>query len=405
MSVACRSLLLILATTAPLMPAVAAGQSASQSQPVTVGWENGFVIQSAEGDHRLQFGAVLQADGRFSLDDPAPITDTFLLRKARPVFSGRVARYFDFKLMPELAGGSATVLDAYFDVRISPRFRLRSGKDKTPVGYELLLGDTYLVFVERSVVSLLVPNRDVGFQVQGEAAGGRLLYSGGIFNGNVLDGASNTTDTDTNEGKDLAGRIVVLPFRPRLNLGFHLGGSTGNQTGALPTFRTSVGQTLFAFAGTTADGRRSRVSPAVFLYHKNFGGFLEFARTGHDVVHSGVSRHLANTAWSFTVTYVVTGEPTSERAVTPRSPFDPAAGNWGAVQVAARFGEISIDRDTVAFGLAAAGASREARQLTFGINWYLNNFVRVYGTYERFTFGRHLRPDENSIIFRAQLAL
>ena len=133
------------------------------------------------------------------------------------------------------------LLDGYFDIRFSPKLRLRSGKDKTPVGYEMLIGDTSLIFPERSVVSLLVPNRDVGFQAQGELAAGRLLYSGGIFNGNPPDGTSTIADVDTNNGKDLAGRVVWMPFRSAKtpphtlnNFGVHLGGSTGNQSGALP---------------------------------------------------------------------------------------------------------------------------------------------------------------------------
>ena len=400
----------VLAIAVLLGPGTAAGQSQPPSAPpFTAGWNEGFVIQSPDGEHRLQIGAVVQADGRFSLDDPEPIRHTFLLRKARPVLSGRVARYFDFKFMPELAGGGATMLDAYFDVRISPAFRLRSGKDKTPVGYELLLGDPYLIFPERSVVSLLVPNRDVGLQALGEVAGGRLLYSAGIFNGNALDGSSNTTDVDANQGKDLAGRIVVLPLRGMKgtrwsNLGFHLGASTGNQTGTLPSFRTSAGQTFFSFAGATAEGRRSRVSPAVFLYYEGFGGFAEYVRTEQDVVRSGVPHTIANHAWSVTASYVLTGEATSERGVRPRSPFDPSVGTWGAVQLAARFGAIAIDPDAIASRLAPDDASDEARQLTVAVNWFLNNFVKVYATYERHTFGGSARADENVVIFRSQLA-
>ena len=151
--------------------------------PVVAGWNEGFFIQTPNGDNRLQIGFVVQADGRFSLDDPLPITNTFVMRKVRPTFTGRVAKYIDFKVMPELAG-SVVLLDGYFDIRFSPKLRLRSGKDKTPVGYELLIGDASLIFPERSVVSLLVPNRDVGFQAQGDLAGGKLLYSAGIFNGN-----------------------------------------------------------------------------------------------------------------------------------------------------------------------------------------------------------------------------
>jgi len=406
----CAAALILIAAHARVAVAQTPARPPDQP-PVTAGWNDGFFLQTPNGDNRLQIGAVLQVDGRFALDDPLPITNTFVMRKARPTFTGRVAKFIDFKLMPELAG-SVTLLDAYFDIRFSTKLRVRSGKDKTPVGYEMLLGDAYLIFPERSVVSLLVPNRDVGFQAQGDLAGGRLTYAGGIFNGNPVDGTSSTTDVDTNNGKDLAGRILVYPFRSagatahRLsNFGFHLGGSTGNQSGPLPTYRTSAGQGYFSFAPTvTADGRRNRVSPAVFLYLKRFGGFAEYARTTQDILNAGVPKTVTNQAWEVTASYVLTGESTSERGVRPKSPFDPTAGTWGAVQIAARYGELKIDGDIFAADLAASNASRTARQLTVGTDWFLNNYVKIYATYERFTFSGSSRADENLILFRTQLA-
>ena len=399
--------------------ATLSGTAVAQSSPpptpapasgVTAGWNEGFFIQTPNGDNRLQIGFVAQADGRFALDDPLPITNTFVMRKVRPTFTGRVAKYIDFKIMPELAG-SVVLLDGYFDIRFSPKLRLRSGKDKTPVGYELLISDAYLIFPERTVVSLLVPNRDVGFQVQGDLAGGRLLYSAGIFNGNPPDGTSAITDVDTNNGKDLAGRIVWMPFKsstapqPALgNFGFHLGGSTGNQTGALPSFRTSAGQVYFSFpATTTADGRRNRVTPAVFLYLKGFGGFAEYARSTLDILASGVPRTVTNQAWGVTASYVLTGEATSERGVRPNRPFDPAAGTWGALQVAARYAELSLDGELFSTGIADVSASRKTQQLTVATNWFLNNYVKIYATYERFSFSGP-RVNENLILFRSQLA-
>jgi phosphate-selective porin OprO/OprP len=372
------------------------------------GWNDGFFVQTPDGGTRLQLGTIVQTDGRFALDDPLPITNTFVLRKARAVFGGRITRYFEFKLMPEFAG-STTILDAYFDIRFTPQFRLRSGKDKTPIGYELLISDGSLIFPERSVASLLVPNRDVGFQALGEVAGGRLTYQGGVFNGNPADATSSTTDIDVNSAKDVAGRIVYLPFRlvngsPLANFGVHLGASTGTESGAPPAYRTSIGQTFFSYAtGTTADGERTRITPAVFLYSGRFGGFAEYVRSSAEVVRNGVSTTAANQAWDVTATYVLTGETTSDRGVPPRAPFDPATGQWGALQAAVRYGELTVDDDVFAAGLAAANASRKAQQLTLGVNWFLNNFVKVYGTYERFAFDGG-RATEHSILFRTQLA-
>jgi phosphate-selective porin OprO/OprP len=388
----------------PLLVTAIALPAAAQTPPPF----EGFLVQTPDGSYRLQLGAVIQTDGRFPLDEPSPVLKTFVLRKARPVLAGRIARYFDFRIMPELAG-SVTVLDAYFDIRFSPTFRLRSGKDKTPIGYELLLSDPTLVFPERSVVSLLVPSRDIGFQALGEIAGGRVLYSGGVFNGNPTDGGSSTTDTDVNDGKDVAGRLVYMPFRTtkgsRLaNFGVHLGASRGSQDGALPSFRTSIGQTLFNYAtGAAANGDRTRVTPAVFLYSGRLGAFAEYARSSAEVARNGVVTTVAHQAWDVTATFVLTGEPTSERGVQPRQPFDPAAGQWGALQLTGRVGELRADRDAFDAGLAGAGAVRRARQVTVGVNWFLNNYVKVYGTFERFTFDG-ARDAENSIVFRTQLA-
>jgi phosphate-selective porin OprO/OprP len=379
--------------------------------PITAGWDDGFVLQSANGDNRLVFGLTAQADGRFSLDDPLPITNTFAIRKARPGISGRVARYFDYKLTPEFGLGTVVLLDAFFDIRFSPKLRLRSGKDKTPVGYELLLGDPYLLFPERSLPSSLVPNRDVGFQVLGDLSP-RLSYAGGIFNG-VPDGTISTADVDTGNAKDLAGRIVWQPFRSagpptgRLrNLGFQLGASTGKQAGALPTFRTSVGQTFFSYgAGTTASGGRHRVTPAAFYYYKSFGGFVEYVRSAQEVSRAGSSGDIVNQGWGITGSYVVTGEAASDRGVRPRYPFDPSAGHWGALQLVARYSHLRVDPAAFSQGFAAATASRDASAFTLGANWYPAAFLKYYATFEQTSFdGGAARPTEHVILVRAQVA-
>ena len=413
-------------TPAPLATAVAsagvqqAAPAAAQPAPAppqpTVGFQDGFFIQTSNGDNRLLFGFIGQLDGRFSVDDPLPITNTFTMRKVRPTFSGRVARYFDFKIMPDFGNGTTVIMDAYFDVRFSPKFRVRTGKDKTPVGYELLIGDAFLLFPERSLASSLVPNRDVGVAVQGDLSP-KFFYAGGVFNG-VPDGSSSTTDVDTNQGKDLAGRVVVQPFRKTgaaatgaLNgLGFQVGGSTGKQAGtALSTFRTSVGQTYFAYAaGTAADGTRVRVSPAIFYYYKAFGAYTEFMRTRQRLTRSGLTDQTVNRGWDVTGSYVVTGEAASDRGVRPASPFDPPAGKWGALQVVARYSEVNFDDDIFALGFAASGSADKAKSYTVGVNWYPASVFKYYLTYEHTEFEGGTAPpraDENVILFRVQLAI
>ena len=355
-------------TTALCAPSVAAAQAAA---PVA-GFQDGFFVQSPDGDNRLVFGLVVQADGRFSADDPAPTANTFTMRKIRPTFTGRVARYFDFKVMPDFGGGGAVIQDAYLDLRLSPAFRLRAGKDKAPVGYELLIGDAFVLFPERSIATSLVPNRDVGVQAQGEMRGGVLSYAAGVFNG-VPDGASSKTDVDADGGKDLAGRIVLQPFRSAApgfalaGLGFQVGGSYGTESGALPSFRTLLGQTWFAYdRAAAADGPRTRLTPAVFYYHRRFGGFAEYVRSAQRLVRTGATTAVANQAWDATASLTLTGEATSARGVRPAHPLDPPTGKWGAWQLVARYASLTVDRAAFERGLAGQDASRGARQYGSG---------------------------------------
>lgn len=379
--------------------------------PVTAGWDNGFVLQTANGDNRIVFGLTLQGDGRFSLDDPSPIRNTFTLRKARPAVSGRVARFFDFKITPDFGSGNAVLMDAFFDIRFSSRFRVRSGKDKTPVGYELLQSDPYLLFPERALASSLVPNRDVGFQVLGDLSP-RVSFAGGIFNG-VPDGTSSTTDVDAGNAKDLAGRIVFHPFQaahpaagPLRGLGFQIGGSSGKQAGPLPSFKTSAGQTYFSYAtGAAAAGDRHRLTPAVFYYYKSFGAFAEYVRSAQQIARDGVTGEVVNTGWEISGSYVLTGESTSDRGVHPARPFDPSAGDAGAIQLVARYSQLSVDPVAFTGGFSSPTASRKASAFTLGGNWYPAASIKYYATFERTTFeGGAARPAEHVILLRAQVA-
>jgi phosphate-selective porin OprO/OprP len=103
---------------------------------------------------------------------------------------------------------------------------------------------------------------------------------------------------------------------------------------------------------------------------------------------------------------MLTGEAASEGIVRPRSDFDPANGQWGALQLVARYTTMSIDQSAFIAGLASAASSRETRSFTVGANWYPNPYVKLYGTFERtmFTDVTDRRPAENVILFRTQLA-
>jgi len=389
-----------------------AGAQAGSAPPVIVRWNNGLDVLTPDGDNELQLGALIQVDGRFAPDDPLhQVEDTFVVRRLRPIIQGRLAKYFEFRLMPDFGNGTTVLYDAYLDVRLTKSFRVRLGKDKTPLGLEQLYSDYALLFPERTLASNLVPNRDVGVQAQGDVAG-VVSYIGGVFNG-VPDGANG--DLDSGPGKDLAGRATVRPFAKATTMtaargaGVAVGATRGSESGTLPVYRSAAQQTFFAYApGVVADGDRTRVSPSAFYYFKSIGAFSEYARTTQAVRGPRTSATGTNTAWEVTGSYVLTGEAASERGVVPAQPFDPAQHHWGALQVMARHSQLSVDPALFALGLAVTGASGTASATGVGLAMYANSAVKFVITYERTVFDGNpsgSRPAEHAIVFRAQLNL
>ena len=381
---------------------------------LTAGAE-GFVLQSANGDYRLQLRGYVQFDGRFFPSDEGRLAvDNFLLRRVRPVFAGTVGRHFEFQIMPDFGMGTTVLQDAWLDVNYSPKARVRVGKFKSPVGLERLQSATALTFVERAYPTALVPNRDVGLMLHGELAGGVVAYAAGLFDG-APDGGS--VDLDAGDGKDVAGRLFLSPFKrgtsPLKGLGFGIAGTTGKQTGALPAYR-SGGQVslLTILAGITADGTRNRFSPQLSFYSGRFGLMAEYVWSESWVKKASTDTRAQFTgeAWQTTATFTLTGEPASYSGVRPREAFEPGQGKWGALELAARVNGIEIGTEAFREGIVDPTKSvRKAFAWAVGLNWYLSRNIKQVVNFERTTFtggaqGGASRPAENAFFIRTQVS-
>jgi phosphate-selective porin OprO/OprP len=384
-----------------------------KSPPVAAGGE-GFSIQSEGGEFRLQFRAYVQFDGRFFLADESALgVDTFLVRRARPILQGAVGRYFEFKIMPDFGGGTTVLQEAWMDVKPTPALRVRVGKDKSPVGLERLQSATALTFVERAFPTQIVPNRDVGVQLRGELGGGVLVFAAGVFDG-APDGGS--VDRDADDGKDLEGRIFLSPFKKGKsvlrNLGFGIAGTTGRESGPLPSYRSTGQASIITIRdGITFDGTRGRYSPQLSFYRGPFGLVAEYARSESWVRKpDGVRAKLVGSAWQATAMLAVTRDEPSYAGMRPRRPFDPARGQWGALEVAARVQGLELGRESFDAGLVDPAASvRRVRAWGVGLNWTLTRNMRQMVDFDRATFeggaasGQDREP-ENIVLIRTQVS-
>jgi phosphate-selective porin OprO and OprP len=388
-------------------------------KPTVRAGSDGFRLQSADGHFVFRLRGYVHFDAR-SYESDTPGTDTFALRRVRPILEATLWEKFEFRVMPDFGGSQTSLQDAYADVRFSPAFKLRLGKYKAPVGLERLQSATAISFVERSLPTLLVPNRDLGVQLHGDVAGGRASYAVMLSNG-VPDGGS--ADSDTNDGKDLSARLFLTPWAKSdgalRQLGFGLAATTGEQEGSptaggLPSWRTSGQQSFFAYRASSvaadaafADGDRTRLSPQAYYYNGPFGLLAEHVTSKQEVRRGAAVADLEHEAWQLAGSWAFGGKA-SYRGVVPEKPFDPEAGQWGAFELVARVAGLDLDEQTFPLYANPVTAVAGADQWTIGLNWYFNGNFKLNLNYDQTEFEGGAtggdRVTEKVILARAQIS-
>jgi len=390
-----------------------AATAAAKTTPKITAADGRVEIASGDGATSLRLRGLVQADYRWydAANDPV---DTFILRRARLIFEGKFNNLFSYVIQSELAG-TVQVLDANVSAAISPAFNVRIGKFKTPVGLEQLQSDPLAFFNERSVATGLTPNRDVGIQIQGEVLDKRLNYSVALLDG-VPDGGNNVTGAaDFDSDKTVAARLFAAPFindrdsfLNGLGVGFAVStGNYGTAAGRTAGYRTDGQQTFFAYDSTVnAAGKGLTWSPQGYFYRGPLGLLAEYVVSSIELQRgTNPVREVKNFGYNLSAGYVLTGEDSSYRGVTPKTVFNPAAGTWGAFELVGRISGVDVG-DSAFTGTAAirlANPNASATKLTaygLGLNWYLSRSVRANFDYFRneFDLAPGAAPAANTLI-------
>ncbi len=410
-----------------------AADEKKKTLPTISAGADGFWIRSADTNFSLRVRGYGQFDGRYYGGTAPAGRDTFVMRRLRLGFEGTVFKNYDYRILTDFGSGitstpanNAFLQDAALNIHYWPQFQVQLGKFKEPVSLETLQSDANLLFVERGFPTQLAPNRDVGIQLHGEFFDGRLNYAAGVFNG-VPDGGSGDVETTDNE-KDFAGRIFAKPFKGTdiatlQGLALGVGASYGRHDGALGNYVTPGRQRFFSYLSGTggpaspnvaAAGEHFRLAPQGYWYWRQFGFFGEYVLSSQQVKRSAGpvfnQAKLNNGGWNVAASYVLTGEDNAFNTPVPAHPVNFQEGGWGAWEIAARYGELTIDND--AFPLyVAAGSARQISSWGLGLNWYLNRNVKFNFDFEHSFFeagtakaNAVTAQDENVFLGRAQFA-
>ncbi|MBI3651772.1 MAG: hypothetical protein HY231_12200 [Acidobacteria bacterium] len=339
------------------------------------GWKDHPFVKSADGRFIANLVGVAQLDLRaYQAGNHPP--NTFLLRRARLGLEGTLAKYFDYRLLGDFADRSSALLrDAYVTVHRTERLQLRFGQFKAPFGQEENTPGNNLDFVERSLADNLAPSRSPGVMVFGLLYKGAVEYYVGAFNGK---GLLNNNNNNTPES------IVRVRFAPWKQAaasqwrGLAFGGAYAQGRNARGT--SVSGQTesrSFTFYApeiingkvTRANGELSwTLGPAMLrAEYDQTNQEREDLGLGGTTLPGVIAKGLVGQ-----FSYLLTGETKIENgSVTPRRELFTNEGGrrgYGAWELKARFARLQINDGTA--------KSNHAATLYFGVNWYLNRYVR-----------------------------
>jgi len=362
----------------------------SKKTPSVEVGSKGFAITSPDKQYSVRMRAYGQVQHRQFFDNGnTTSTSQFLVRSARPIVEAKMTDYFNGRLMMDFGGGNTRLLDAYADFKPVPESKLlalRFGKFKAPIGLERWQAEQELLFAERGQTTNLVPFRDIGVMALGEIVPDQLEYQLSYTNGVVDIGDSNS---DADNHKDISARLFAHPFRWSgyswlQGFGIGAGATAGEHTGStaapgLTAGYVSMGQSrYFTYnASSFANGTQWRFNPQSYYYNGPFSLLGEYVVNAQELRNGATQRTIRNNAWNAITTYVLTGEDASFDGVKPADNFDPAKGKWGAFEITARAGALRVDRDAFPIFASIASSARRATEGAVGINWYMNQSVKL----------------------------
>jgi phosphate-selective porin OprO and OprP len=342
----------------------------------------------------LRFGSVLRIDFRLRLQgdrhsySPAEVSDdpAWEMSRRRVGIQGTAFEHVEYELEREIRKRSLW-RDAFVNFRYFDDYQVQGGKFKVPFSQERLTGSTDLDFVYRAnVVDTLAPARDIGVTLHGRFNQRAIGYDVGVFRN---DGEAARFDFNPGAGQTVAARLAGRPLRLTAATG-----STREMEVAVAVTASEVpdglnslrGRTVFReqfFAPVYVNGRRVRLGLDADWRPGPFSLKAEFIRVTDERKNQGIFDEdlpvLVSRGWYVSGTWVLTGESKFD-GIAPRRPL--LRGGVGGIELAARL-------ERLGFGSSLEGEPElptprapnllEAglRAWTFGVNWYVNQWIKI----------------------------
>lgn len=354
----------------------AGGEASADEDAVKVSMKGG-TPKIKHGDFEWQPMGRIHLDAGHIQDDATDHPNGAEFRRARLGMKGKVAKDFDYKAEVDFANEGVAIKSMYLNYTGVDNTEFRVGNFKPGYSLEDMTSSNDITFIERAaVVGAFGTSQNIGAGVINHGDNHHIAL--GVFND---DAGRHSTD---DEMWSVAGRVAAAPVKEKGKV-LHLGASAAyrepdqaNDTFDLDARAENTIQRMDSVSSVITDGESltvAGVEAAGVIGPFSAQGEYIIAnvenRGGQDPLYSGGYGQIA---------YSLTGEsrPYSMKkgafkGIKPNKPLDPSKGQYGAWEVAARLSHLDLNDEGLNGG--------EMTNATFGLNWYLNDYVRFMGNY------------------------
>jgi phosphate-selective porin OprO/OprP len=379
--------------------------------------DGGFHVATKDEEFSFGISGMTQLDGML-YQRPTPgvaSTSGFYNPRSRIYFEGIATNPIRWEFSFQNFYDSVALLDAYVNLNYDPRFQVQIGRYKNPFTYEFYRIHIWdLMSPERSLfANNYEANRRFGLMGHGVLWDQCVEYALGAFN------TQRNSLRPFNDRQDFEAFLNLKPFYDReqgfLLRDLQVGGSVdaGNENqspvpAVLRTNRSPGGDAVDSTGASTAatvpflafgPGVFERGTRALWEAHLAYyyGGLslVTALQGGHESYSNGSTGapvRIPLHGWFVQAGYLLTGETIRDRTlIQPLRPFDLREGRFGlgAWELTARFSQLDLDSRVFTAGLADPTLwTNHAKLVDVGVNWYLNQFIKVYFDWEHAIFGQ-----------------
>jgi len=374
--------------------------------PLKATFGPGFQLESENQEFRLRVHLESQIEARIWGPEhhlpPGSGVSGFYLPRQRIFFDGNITKRVEYELSINRGLGNINLLNAFLNFHFDDRFQVRLGRFFTPFPYDqFAISNYWLPTPERSLFTTNVGlSRQFGLMGWGYLLDERVDYAAGVFNG------SRNSFENLNNAVDFVGYLNARPFQLAkslpmlkfLNVGTSVGVGNQDQAPVPVAFRIGAGSAdsnnpgsatvpfLILNRDVIERGNRLLGSVHAAYFYKGLSliGEWQYGFGSYATPSQASSTRVPFSGFYVTGGYFLTGEEIQRRArVYPLRPLIPTKDGQhrglGAWEITSRFSQLSLGDQVFNAGIADRNLwSNSASTTEVGMNWYWNEYVKVY---------------------------